>query len=120
MEKSDSAHFIGDMPHTWVGSDFIRSVLDMFAYERDADSSLVIGSGIPASWIREDNGVAVTDLSTHYGPLTYAMRAVPNGVEVKVSGGTRMPRGGIIVSPPLGKEAKITQLPAKLVIPYAR
>ena len=27
--------FIGDMPHTWVASDFIRSVLDMFAYERD-------------------------------------------------------------------------------------
>src|SRR5688500_8752270 len=42
--------FIGDMPHTWVGSDFIRSALDMFAYERESDSSLVIGAGIPEKW----------------------------------------------------------------------
>jgi hypothetical protein len=38
--------FIGDMPHTWVGSDFIRSTLDMFAFESESDSSLVIGAGI--------------------------------------------------------------------------
>jgi len=120
MEKSDSANFIGDMPHTWVGSDFIRSVLDMFAYERDADSSLVIGAGIPASWLREDDGVGVTGLSTHYGLLTYSMRAAADGIQVKVSSGIRMPRGGIIVRPPLGREARITALPANLTIPLER
>jgi hypothetical protein len=120
MEKADSAHFIGDMPHTWAGSDFIRSVLDMFAYERDADSSLVIGAGIPAGWLREENGVGVTHLSTHYGPLTYTMRATANGVEVKVSRGIRMPRGGIIIKPPLGRETRVTQLPAAVTIPYER
>jgi hypothetical protein len=120
MEKADSAHFIGDMPHTWAGSDFIRSVLDMFAYERDADSSLVIGAGIPAGWLREENGVGVTHLSTHYGLLTYTMRATANGVEVKVSRGIRMPRGGIIIKPPLGRETRVTQLPAAVTIPYER
>ena len=39
--------FIGDMPHTWVGSDFIRSVLDMLAYERGRDGALVLGAGVP-------------------------------------------------------------------------
>ena len=29
--------FIGDMPHGWVASDYIRSVLDLFAYERESD-----------------------------------------------------------------------------------
>ena len=53
--------FIGDMPHTWVGSDFVRSVLDMFAYEREADSSLVVGAGIPESWVMEKPGVTVRD-----------------------------------------------------------
>ena len=118
MQKTDSAHFIGDMPHTWVGSEFIRSALDMFAYERDTDSTLVIGAGIPAAWLREDDGVGVTSLSTHYGPLTYAMRAGKNGVEVRVSSGIRIPRGGIIVKPPLGRETRITQLPASLTIPW--
>jgi hypothetical protein len=118
MQKADSAHFIGDMPHTWVGSDFIRSALDMFAFERDADSTLVVGAGIPAAWIREDDGVGVTSLSTHYGPLTYTMRAGKNGIEVRVSSGIRMPRGGIIVRPPLARGTKITQLPASLTIPW--
>jgi hypothetical protein len=41
--------FIGDMPHGWVGSDFIRSVTDMFAYA-DGDDALVIGAGIHPEW----------------------------------------------------------------------
>src|SRR5205814_1634228 len=28
-------HFIGDMPHAWVGAEYARSVLDMLAYERE-------------------------------------------------------------------------------------
>ena len=39
-------HFLGDLPHTWVGSDFVRSVLDMLAYEREDDESLVLGAGV--------------------------------------------------------------------------
>ncbi len=38
--------FIGDMPHGWVGSDFLRSFLDLFAYE-GAGGSLVLGAGLP-------------------------------------------------------------------------
>ena len=40
--------FIGDMPHAWIASDYIRSVLDMFAYERQSDKSLVLAAGIPS------------------------------------------------------------------------
>ncbi|HEX6039226.1 discoidin domain-containing protein, partial [Longimicrobium sp.] len=47
FRDSTSPRFIGDMPHTWVGSDFIRSALDLFAYERTADSALVVGAGVP-------------------------------------------------------------------------
>ena len=118
MQKEDTAHFIGDMPHTWVGSDFIRSVLDMFAFERNTDSSLVIGAGIPASWTREGNGVGIKDLSTHYGLLSYTMRATPKGMEVRIEGGLRLPPGGIVVKPPLGRETKVTALPATLTIAY--
>jgi hypothetical protein len=31
--------FIGDMPHGWVAADFLRSFLDLFAYERDSDGT---------------------------------------------------------------------------------
>src|SRR6185436_10136549 len=74
--------FIGDMPHTWVGSDYIRSALDMFAYERESDSSLVIGAGVPESWVRQAPGVRIGSLSTHYGRLSYNMRATGNVVRI--------------------------------------
>jgi hypothetical protein len=27
--------FLGDMPHAWVSSDYIRSALDLFAFDRE-------------------------------------------------------------------------------------
>lgn len=62
--------FIGDMPHTWVGSDFIRSALDMFVYEDDG--KLVIGAGLDPAWL--DQGVTIDGISTHYGPIGYTMK----------------------------------------------
>jgi hypothetical protein len=92
--------FIGDMPHTWVGSDFIRSVRSMFAYERESDTSLVIGAGIPESWVMSDEGVGVSDLPTYYGPLTYSMRRTSEGASVEVSGRIDVPPGGVEVRAP--------------------
>ena len=133
-EKKDTARFIGDMPHTWVGSDFIRSTLDMFAYERDSDSSLVIAAGLPESWLRENNGVSIKGLSTHYGRLSYSMRARGNVLSVSIQDRMRIPLGGVVIEPPMhGKPKRIllngvsmpvldrirvTSLPAVLSITY--
>jgi hypothetical protein len=38
------------MPHGWISSDYIRSALDLFAYEREFDRALVVGDGIPLAW----------------------------------------------------------------------
>jgi hypothetical protein len=95
--------FIGDLPHTWVGSDFIRSVLDFFAYERETDGALVVGAGIPAAWVNEAPGVSVRGLSTHYGPLSFTMRATGSVVRVHFEPGLRTPPGGIILRSPLDR-----------------
>jgi len=94
--------FIGDMPHTWVGSDFIRSVLDMFAYEREADSTLVVGAGVPAEWVTE-GGLRVRGLGTHYGPLDLEMRMEGDAVRVRIAGEIRVPRGGLVLRSPLDR-----------------
>jgi hypothetical protein len=93
--------FIGDMPHTWVGSDFIRSVLDMFAYERESDSALVVGAGLPEAWVTADPGVVVRRLSTHYGKLDLTVRARGGAVRVHVAGTDRSPPGGVVIGTPL-------------------
>jgi hypothetical protein len=43
--------FIGDLPHTWISGEYILSIRSLFAYEREADDSLVIAAGV-------DGGVA--------------------------------------------------------------
>ncbi|HEY6089107.1 MAG TPA: discoidin domain-containing protein [Gemmatimonadaceae bacterium] len=129
--------FIGDMPHTWVGSDYIRSFLDMLAFERESDSSLVIGAGVKDDWVKQDPGVRVANLSTQYGLLNYDMRASGNTVTVNLRAGLRMPPGGIVIWSPLeqpilsawvdgvpsavkGAEVRVRKLPAIVTIRYPR
>jgi hypothetical protein len=92
--------FIGDMPHGWVASDFIRSALDLFLYERESDESLVIAAGIPASWI-EGEGVAIERLRTPHGALSYSLARREGRLRLDIAGsGLRVPRGGIVFAPP--------------------
>ena len=93
-------HFIGDLPHTWVGSDFVRSVLDLFAFESESDSTLVIAAGVPLAWVTEPPGLSVRGLSTSLGPLTCALRARGRGIEARIEAGLRVPPGGIVLRAP--------------------
>ncbi|MEP6591474.1 MAG: discoidin domain-containing protein [Gemmatimonadota bacterium] len=91
--------FIGDMPHTWVGSDFLRSAADLFVYEREADSTLVVGQGIAEAWLA-DSGVSVRKLSTWWGPLSYTVRRDGGQVVVRIEPGLRLPPGGVVLHAP--------------------
>ena len=94
------SRFVGDMPHGWVASDFIRSVLDLFAYEREADQSLVIAAGVPAAWLDGD-GIAIEHLRTPFGALSYALVRRDGRLRLEISGEDfRMPAGGIVFAPP--------------------
>ncbi len=91
--------FLGDLPHGWVGSDFMRSLLDLFAFER-ADHALVLGAGVPVEWLVRPQGVAVRDLGTPWGPLGYTLTAQRGGYRFTVSGGLEVPPGGLVLVPP--------------------
>ena len=94
-----AAKFIGDMPHTWVGSDFLRSAADLFVYEREADSALVVGQGIPDAWLM-GSGVAVNRLSTWWGPISYTAARAGFVTTLIIAAGIRVPAGGLIIYPP--------------------
>jgi len=94
------AKFLGDLPHTWVGSDFVRSMLDCFAYERERDESLVLAAGVPSVWVREGAGVAIHDVHTWYGPLSWSLRGDARAMTMKIEGGVRVPRGGLVIEAP--------------------
>jgi hypothetical protein len=87
--------FVGDMPHAWISSDYIRSALDLLAYARDSDGALVLGAGIPAAWHRS-GPVEVRGLRTAYGKLDFRVeRTEPTQLRVVVGGGLETPPGGV-------------------------
>jgi hypothetical protein len=110
--------FIGDLPHTWVGSDFLRSAADLFVYERDADSALVIGQGLPDAWLTSP-GVAVNGLSTWWGPLSYTALRVGSVTTLTVAAGIRVPPGGLIVHTPGSAPARRITVDGRLVVAAA-
>jgi hypothetical protein len=104
--------FLGDLPHGWVGSDFLRSVLDLFAIEEE--DRLVLGAGIPDSWLAGE-GVEVKGLHTKWGRLDLAMRQQGGAVRVRIGGGLTVPSGGIVVG-----ERVVRKLPADITIERKR
>jgi hypothetical protein len=105
--------FVGDIPHGWVASDFIRASLDMIAYERESDSTLVVGAGIPFEWANDPKGVTVRGLRTWWGSLSLRAEPSTSGVRVTVSG--VRPPGGIELHAPFGRSVRSVRVNGKPV-----
>jgi hypothetical protein len=127
--------FIGDMPHSWVGSEFLRSFRSMLVYERERDTALVIGGGIPSSWVLHSPGVSVAGLPTAYGQVSFRLQGSGNAVTATISGPLHLVPGGVRLISPLdrplrkvllngrpievvGEEIPISQLPANIQLQY--
>jgi hypothetical protein len=91
--------FLGDMPHAWVSSDYLSSVLDLFAYERGADDVMVLGAGLSEEWMAA--GAGVKSLSTPHGPLSYRLSPVAGGHVLELAAGVVPPAGGMRLAWPL-------------------
>ncbi len=86
--------FIGDMPHAWISSDYIRSALDLLAYERDSDHALVLAAGVPLAWL-QSGPVGVQGLRTAYGELGYALTLQDGQAKLVLTPGLSDPPGGL-------------------------
>ena len=105
--------FIGDMPHAWVESDFVRSALDMFAWDRRDDQALVLGAGLSRSWLA-GRGAAIRGLATPYGSLDFSMRCNDRNL-VATIGGTAKPPGGFVLVWPFDAEPAEVRINGRLV-----
>jgi hypothetical protein len=109
----EAPRFIGDMPHSWIGAEYIRSLRSCFAYEDDADDSLVLAAGIPAEWLYNaaNAEIGVRRLPTAHGPLDYGLRAEgADTLKLRIGGGLALPPGGIRIRPPANKPIKAAKV----------
>lgn len=113
MRDPREVHFLGDMPHGWVASDAMRSILDMFVFDVEDGNALVIGAGLPEEWMPK--GVGVRHMPTPFGPLSYRLKETPQGLKVQIDAGVKVPPGGIRVRWQ-GLEKRFMSLPANAVM----
>ena len=66
---------VGDLPHTWIAAEYVLAVRSLFAYELEAQRSLVLAAGLSPDWLA-GAGVAVKAMPTLYGDLSYSLRRI--------------------------------------------
>lgn len=130
------ARFAGDIPHTWVGSDYIKGFRHLFAYEKD--DTLIVGAGLPRQWMVEAKGAQVSALPTTFGVCDISYTGDAATTTVRIRGLRQPPAGGILVHPGFGvtltsatlesgttleivnNAAKVTSLPATITLSHPR
>ncbi|HPF99560.1 MAG TPA: discoidin domain-containing protein [Kiritimatiellia bacterium] len=83
--------YIGDMPHTWVGSSLVNAVRDMIVAERNGKAILL--DGVPEKWVRERGGIKVENFPTYFGSLNMSARLAGRTLTMKLNGTFNPPAG---------------------------
>ena len=111
LRKEREPRFLGDMPHGWVASDQIRSVLDLFAYEHEGERSLVLAAGVPMAWLQGE-GVAIERLRTPYGAVSWRAHATDptpgSPIEFDMQALRELPPGGLWLRGPWPAGARVS------------
>lgn len=103
--------YIGDMPHTWVGSDFINAIRSMFVYENEFDQSLVLASALYQDWIDSPTGMSVENLPTYYGEISYSIKKESDSYHFLIKGNVKLPANGINI-----RNFNRSKLPLKVTV----
>jgi len=78
--------YLGDMPHTWIGAEYGRTLFGMLM--REDDDALSLLPGTPPSWLAGD-GLAVDRLPTAHGTLALQARQHQGTLQVTLGKGLR-------------------------------
>jgi hypothetical protein len=79
-------YYLGDMPHTWVGAEYVRAVFGMLMHEEEARLDLL--PGVPPAWVAGD-GLRISDLPTAFGTLSMSARDEGAALRVRLLPGLR-------------------------------
>jgi len=105
--------YLGDLPHAWVGSDYIRSLLALLVLEREEAGALELGAGVPEAWFR--SGFSLAGLRVPGGELGYSARAEGTRVTYVLSGTAPCPPGGLVLRWPLAGAFRQARIDGKVM-----
>jgi hypothetical protein len=67
----------GNMPHNWTSAEMINLIRDMFVVEEDG--RLLLGLGVPGSWLRPGASFGVRTMPTDLGSVSYTVTVGGDG-----------------------------------------
>jgi hypothetical protein len=85
------------MPHGWAIAELWLLLRDSLVHE-DNDR-LVLFAGVDPAWFIDPRGMAVRDLPTHFGTLSFSYRVTGGRAELNLSG-SAAPPGGLLIALP--------------------
>lgn len=97
--------YLGDMPHTWIGSEYARTIFGMLM--RETDDGLYLLPGTPTAWVA-GKGLSVTRLPVEYGSLTMSARRDGTRFTVTLGKGLREGTPVRVFWPDRKRPAKVT------------
>jgi F5/8 type C domain len=104
-----SVFYLGDMPHTWVGAEYVRAVIGMLMHE--ADGHLDLLPGVPPDWVA-GKGLSIDRLPTAFGELSMSAQQDESTLRI-VLGPTLNPSAEVGVSWPMRKRPKSVTVDGK-------
>ncbi|MFH1369377.1 MAG: discoidin domain-containing protein [Elusimicrobiota bacterium] len=122
--------YIGDMPHTWISAEVVSTIRSLFIYENK--DTLELAKGVDGKWLREGDGVSVSNAPTYWGNVSYTAKQEGDMLKINVSGKVKPPNGfsfalpedeklkelkinGKTIQEIAGGEIKFSKLPAEII-----
>ena len=96
--------YIGDIPHTWCGTEFVLAVRSMFVFE--AEGALVVGAGLKQDWLSDPSGVESGDLPVKGGRVGFHAHSAQGTIRLEIRGEFRSGMPRIVLGSPLLRGAK--------------
>ncbi len=105
-----AADYIGDMPHTWIGAEFVTAIRRMLL--REDDTTLELFRAVPDSWWG-GKGIRLADLPTAFGRADLRASRSKSGATIKLELAGPLPER-ILVRYPGAKSAKSDGKPCEI------
>jgi len=90
------------MPHGWAIAEMWLLLRDCLAFEEG--DCLVLLAGVDPAWFRDEKGMAIKNLPTHFGPCSFTYTAKGQTGTLRLAGDAKPP-GGFVLRTPKGDRA---------------
>ncbi len=80
-------------PHGWTAAELFLLLRDCMLYEKG--DTLIIGAGVPESWMSDDKGFGINNAPSHFGNISWQYN--PSALSLKITA-EYPPADGVVVS----------------------